>query len=93
MSPFERLLAPAETTTVVVSRHWNRPEIRVTLNEGRIELVASISDFMQAVVAEMGSPALLLTRSQLERAVARATIAALEKVKQASTAAVVGGAP
>lgn len=86
-TPFERLLPRTESAMVTISREWHKPEIRVSVSHERIELAASIDDFMRAVSSEMGSPALMFTRAQLDRSLALAAASVVEKLKVASGAA------
>lgn len=73
-----------ERTAVVISRHWGNPEIRITVNQEKIELLTNINDFVDAVLTEIGSPVLLMTKKQLRRRANNAVLVAIEKIKEAS---------
>lgn len=94
MTPFDRLLASqvTERISVVQSRHWANPQITITLNQDKIELAAGIADFTEAVVAEMGHPLKFLTKKRRRAEVMRATAVVLEKIKEASSSVMAGGA-
>jgi hypothetical protein len=70
---------------VVVSRHWDRPQITVTVNHEKIELFASIDSFREALLTELGPPWKLFTRHRLRRKMERAFVDIIEKVKEASS--------
>ena len=75
----------SERMAVVVSRHWNNPDISVTVNRDKIELVCKLDDFVEALTREMGSPMFSFSmKSQKDRA-RRAMLAAVEKIKEASS--------
>ena len=82
---FDHLIPNDEKIRVIVSRHWDRPQITVTVNREGIELYASIDDFREAVLAELGSPWKLFTRRRLRRKMEQAFYQVIEKVKEASS--------
>lgn len=51
---------PSERETVVISRHWDNPKITVTVNQDKIAILMQMSDFVDALVAEIGDPRFLL---------------------------------
>lgn len=69
---------------VVISRHWDNPEITVYVDDEKIEVRMSIEDFCKAVVAEISHPALTMTRSGLEKNVLKVINTVLDKAKQAT---------
>ena len=52
-------------TVVTVSRLWNNPHITTTVTNAEISLAMSGDDFIEAMLAELGSPAFVMTQKQL----------------------------
>ena len=73
-----------EKTTVVVSRHWNNPNIAVTVNQDKIEIVCGISDFVLALSEEMPPPWKIWGRAKHRREALAAMLRAVEKIKETS---------
>lgn len=74
--------APAEHTdkhVVLVSRQWANPNIAISVTAAGIGIGMALDDFVDALLAEVGSPATILTRAQLA-----------ERVKLAATRVVTG---
>lgn len=69
---------------VVVCRHWNNPEITVSVTREKIELVCQLSDFVEALAEEMAHPAKTWTRKGQKDAARAAMLKAVEKIKEAS---------
>lgn len=86
MTPFDRLVANQkfDKTMVVVSRHWARPKITVSVTDERIAISTAMADFIAALASEIGNPAFILTRKQLRARLEAAAEVALEKVKESS---------
>jgi hypothetical protein len=57
--PFSNFQLPNERKSVVISRHWDNPEITITVNHDLITVVCSLRDFVEAVIAEVGDPQIL----------------------------------
>lgn len=74
----------SEQTKVIISRHWNNPEITVYVDSEKIEVQMSIENFCKAIVAEVSHPAFTLTRAELEKNVLKVVTTVLEKAKQAT---------
>jgi hypothetical protein len=49
---------------LVVARSWHEPTIRITISDEEINIAMPLPDFLQALVAEAGSPLFTLTRGQ-----------------------------
>ena len=64
MNGFERLEQPQERVNVVISRFWNHPNITITVNRDKIELIADIHDFINALYEELEKPVLKQTLKQ-----------------------------
>jgi len=52
----ERLQAPSQSETVVISRAWSHPEITVTINREKIVVMASLDDFISGLIEELKVP-------------------------------------
>lgn len=50
---------------VVVSRKWNSPQIEVAVSTEGIAISIPLTDFLKAVVQEIGNPTFLVTQVQL----------------------------
>ena len=66
---------------LTVSRKWHAPEIshKVTL-EG-IEISIPLEDYLTALVAEVGNPALILTAKSLQKALDSASLKVVQGIK------------
>lgn len=79
--------------TLVISNYWHKPAVKVTVRHdadaptGAIVLETGIDDFVAALLCELPHPIRTLTRKGQEQALREAVSRTLEKVKQASTAA------
>lgn len=69
---------------VHVSRHWDNPEIKVTLYREGISIEISVQDFCKAVVAEIPHPAMVFSREKLQANILGALEVVLNKVKESS---------
>jgi hypothetical protein len=73
---------------LVISRHWNNPTVEVTVDQDKIAIFLSASDFAEAVGYEFRlHPANLITRKRFLAALQQAVSSAIEKAKEASTEA------
>ena len=52
-------------TVVVVSRQWKSPEITAFVDNQVIGAQMSLTEFIESVVEQMGSPAMVMTKAQL----------------------------
>jgi hypothetical protein len=73
-----------EKMTVVISRHWESPNISITVNEEKIEVMCKLDDFVNALCDEIGSPSLMFSRKTLRRRAFASMVMAIEKIKQAT---------
>ena len=62
----QKLEVPAERESVVISRFWHAPEITVTINKDKITVMASVDDFISAVLAELEDPAMMWEKKRDE---------------------------
>jgi hypothetical protein len=74
--------------SIVQSRHWDNPEIKVRIDQKGIEVEISLEDFCKAVVAEIPHPAFTFTRKSLETDILGALEIVLNKTKEATNHAV-----
>lgn len=52
---------------VLISRNWDKPEIKIQVTDKGIGLEMSLSDFINSIALEIGNPTLLFTTDQLRR--------------------------
>jgi len=69
---------------VIISRHWDNPAITVSVKHEKIEVAISLNDFVSALAAEFGSPAMVFTNATFRKRLFDCVDAALIKVKQAT---------
>lgn len=77
---------PEERLKVVISRHWSKPSIEITINRERIEVVIGLAEFMRAVAEEMPPAWKQWTKAKQDAAINAAYLKAVEKVKEATAA-------
>jgi hypothetical protein len=77
---------PEERLQVVISRHWDRPQIEVTVNREKIAVVMDMQDFIKALAAEMPPTWKTLTKDRRDSALSAAYLKTIEKVKEATSA-------
>lgn len=70
---------------VLISRHWHKPNIEVTVNDEKICVRIDLKDFVEGLVQEVGNPALLLTQESLRKKLLKSTETVLEKAKQSTS--------
>jgi hypothetical protein len=70
---------------LVIGRLWNNPEIYTQVTDEKIEMQISLEDYHKALVAEMGSPALVMTKDGLLERMEAASERVLTEVKTASS--------
>lgn len=71
---------------VTISRHWGNPVIKVRVNHEAIGLQIRIDDYLVALVAEIGNPAMMLTQAQLLARLRGAAERVRMKVQESSVA-------
>ncbi len=74
-----------DKVTLVISRYWNHPQIIVKISIERIAIEMPVQDLLKALAAEIRSPSLIFTRSQLEEELLLHLAPVLEKIKEASS--------
>ena len=72
-------------STVVISRHWDKPQINVFVTVAGIQIETAIDDYLTALAAEIGNPTMLVTRRAMIEALRSASLTAIEKIKEASS--------
>ena len=72
-------------STVVISRHWNKPQINVFVTTAGIQIETAVDDYLVALATEIGNPTMLITKKAMLEALRGASLAVLEKIKEASS--------
>lgn len=75
-------------SVVVISRKWHEIPIRAYVTQEEIGMRLWLNDYLQALVKEVGNPALILTQKQLLDKMRAAAERVETEVKQASRAVV-----
>lgn len=71
---------------MIISRHWNNPEIEVTVMDTGISIIVSLDDFMIALEKELTlHPLQTLTAARRSADLRAAKNIVLTKMKEAST--------
>ena len=52
-------------TVVLISRHWNNPNIQIKVTDKGIGIAMDLDDFIDCLIQESGNPAGLMTNNQL----------------------------
>lgn len=76
----------AAREVITISRHWDNPAIKVWVNHEHIGLQVGIDDYLVALAAEIGNPAIVLTRAQLLTRMRAAAERVRLKVQESSVA-------
>ena len=69
---------------ITISRRWNNPQISTTISREGIQMVMSIDDFEKALLEEIGSVTLILTREQFRDKLAKAIANVIQGIKEES---------
>ena len=69
---------------VTISRHWNKPFIKVVVTDEDISLTITMDDFIDAVKKEIGSVRYVVKDETFEHRLNEAVKTVLEKVKEES---------
>lgn len=69
-------------TVVVVARQWKAAEITINVTDESIGVSTPLPNFLDALCAEIGSPAAILTQSGLRARLEHAAGAVLQKMKR-----------
>ena len=69
---------------VVVSRKWTDVQIRAFVTDDAVGAEMMLDDFVKALAAEVGNPALLMTRAQLLEKLQKASVVAQWELKDAT---------
>lgn len=67
---------------VVITRHWHQPTIAIQITDKLIGLDMPLTDYVEALVVEMGNPATLLTQAALRKRLFAAVAVVNSKMKQ-----------
>jgi len=75
-------------SVVTVSKRWNNPNILVWVHDEGIGMGMKLDDFIIGLAAEVGNPALIMTKAQLLAKI-QASAAVVEKTMKEASAVVV----
>jgi hypothetical protein len=73
-----------EKATVVVSRKWRNPNIKLAVSVEGLGISMDLNEFIKAMCVECGNPALLLTVSHMEKRMIEASKKVVTEMKQES---------
>jgi hypothetical protein len=62
MSGFDQLdkfAVPVTREKVVISRHWDNPDIRITVNATEIKVICDLEDLLIGICEELKDPAMM----------------------------------
>lgn len=77
-----------QRSAVVISRHWDNPQITVTITNLSISLEMSLEDFINGLAEDISHPFPILTRNQLKKRLISAAEMVSEKAKEATATVV-----
>ena len=72
---------------VTISRHWNKPFIKVVVTDEDISLTITMDDFIDAVKKEIGSVRWIIKDETFEYRLDKAVKVAIERIKEESSKA------
>lgn len=63
MNTLNRLLSEQnlDRNQLVISRHWNNPQISVTVNRDKIEVVMSMEEFINCLITDLNNGKIVVT--------------------------------
>lgn len=70
---------------IITSRKWHNPEIETFITTAEVGASISLDDFIEAVVADIGNPTMLLTKAALKAKLEEASARVLHEMKLATT--------
>jgi hypothetical protein len=70
--------------TLIVSRQWNCPAIRVFMNQKEVGAEMDIKEFLEALVENVGNPTFLVTKAQMLNKLNEAAEAVIVEMKRAT---------
>ena len=73
---------------ITKSRKWHYPEILAYVSNQEIGLQINLDDYLQALVAEIGNPSLLLTQTKLLAKLRAASIVVEQEMHEKSVTVV-----
>lgn len=76
--------SPTSRTKVVVCRQWAHPNIEAFLFSDSVGARMGLEDFVDALAAAVGNPAMILTKEQLKMRLRAACSAVSEEMKFAT---------
>jgi hypothetical protein len=67
-----------------ISRYWHQPQISVAITDAEIGLSMDLQDYLKALSAEIGSPAMLMTQAGLLKKMQDASVVVQFKTQEAT---------
>lgn len=74
-----------EKHVVHISRKWNNPRIFIDVDNTGIDIKMDLDEFVSAILEEIGSPALTITRTQLKNKIKLAVEEVCLEMKKQTT--------
>ena len=71
-------------TKLITSRKWHNPAIRTFVTGEEVGSEIELNDFLEAIVAEIGNPTLLVTKAALKGRLEVASTAILDEMRKAT---------
>jgi hypothetical protein len=78
------LINPEDDVKVILSKHWHKPEHEIMVGNQGFVITTKLVDIARALAHEVGSPAMLMTKEQLENKLVQAAGTVLQKIKEVS---------
>lgn len=78
-----------EKRVVVTSRKWHQPQVEAFVTLDAVGAQVDLTDFIEAVIHEVGNPTLLVTKKQLHDKVSAAIEEVLSEMKSHTAKVVV----
>lgn len=87
MSLFDRFPTKqsSDKMSVVISRHWNNPQITITVNREKIELVMTLEQFIDSLISELDNKKIILTtKNKMDKKIKKTAKNVILKVQEST---------
>ena len=71
-------------TVITVSRKWGNPTIAAFVDTHEVGATMYLDEFIESLLAEVGSPTMIMTRAQLAAKVKAAASTVVDEMKRAT---------
>jgi len=71
-------------SVVTISRYWNNPKITTSISSEGISLQTDLTDFIEALILELGPVTWVITDKQFRDRLDKAVTTVIEKIKEES---------